>query len=212
MSKYLVLTPWNGLDEDLLELCKESVEKASDDLDVEHRVIRCGPDWEEVIFEMRNDAEFVAYVDADDIVYNTAIKDTFLALERSTAGLAFTKEQLIDRSGQFIIHRPYARVVQDILSQPSMCHHLAAMRRGSIDEEPLRVYRKYANFSEKNRGCPLDWLMRARAAITHGFVFVDQVGYGYRQNKNGITADPKFFLHLSRILPDVRAEMYSWQK
>lgn len=205
-SKYLVLTPWGGQREDLLEQCKASVATSP----YEHRVVKCGSDWEEVMFSMRNDAEYVAYVDADDIVYPGALEAVFSALENNDVGLAFTKEQRITEDGTPKEIRPHAKNIKDVISEPSKCHHLVAMRRNSIDDEPMRVYRKFANFESKNRGCPLDWLMRARSATQCGFIHVDMVGYGYRMHRDTITLDRDFFSHFAKILFDVRKEISTW--
>lgn len=200
------MTPWDGRREDLLSLCLKSTAPSR----IPHLVIRCGHDWEERIFELRDIADVVLWVDADDVVYEDALERCVHALENSDVGVAYTDEAIIDVNGNVEDVLGGDRSIIDMTSHPSCVHHLIATRYGTIDTEPLKLFKAYGDFTQPNRGCPLDWLMRARSAARYGMVRVPMVGYGWRKTPGQITSDPHFNDHFAKVLPQVRDHVRRW--
>jgi hypothetical protein len=204
--KAAVVTPWDGKHEDLLSQCLKSTQASK----IPHLVIRCGQDWENKIFELRDVADVVLWVDADDVVYEDAIERCIYALENSDVGVAYTDEAVIDIAGTVLKTNTGPRSLLDIASHPNCVHHLVATRAHTIDLEPLKVFEAYADFNAPNRGCPLDWLMRARSACRYGLVHVPMVGYGWRRRPEQISSDRGFASHFATVLPQVRQHVRSW--
>lgn len=197
----LVLTPWDGRNAGLLAQCRQSVRASTS---AEHRVVRCGPEWQETMFQMRNDADLVAWVDADDVVYGRAIDLAFEALERLPwCGLAFTDEAIIDVMGTVMRVNDRPRTRENLAAGPAGIHHLVVTRTGTIDEEPLALWKQYP-------AVPLDWLMRARCGLRYGVTRVPMVGYGYRRHVGQMTASAEFSRQMGRTIAPVSRVLRRW--
>lgn len=202
-NKLLVVTPWSGRPEreHWLELCKESV-KASG---FPHLIVRCGIDWETRMFDLRNEAPYIAWVDDDDLVYPGALSRCLDALESNPSiGLAYTDEVYIDEAGVPTGSNKGPKSLMDLTTHPRAVHHLAVTRQYSVDDVPLRV------FNRIGQPCPLDWLIRVRAGAQHGMIYVGGTqGYGWRIHKNQMSKSPRyhgvFADHLNKLCPAIRS-------
>lgn len=180
MSSRLVITPWDGKDRELLDRCIESVAKSG----VEHRVVECGPEWLYVMFEMRNDADAIAWVDADDIVYSGALTLAFDTIEQNNVGLVYTDECRIDiNDKQLNISTSGEKKLWDLVSHPGCVHHLTVTKKNSITERALEAH--------KITNTALDWAMRVDAGVSMGMKHVPILGYGWRYRPGQITSTAK---------------------
>jgi hypothetical protein len=196
----LVITPWDGRNPVLLEECRQSVKASTY---AEHRVVKCGPEWQRTMFRMRNDADMVAWVDGDDVVYGDAIERCFDELERSTVGVAFTDEAIIAVDGRRIRLNEGPRTLENLAAGPAGVHHLVVTRAETIDEEVLALWAKYP-------AVPLDWLMRARSGLRYGIKRVPMVGYGYRRHPGQMTAGTEFSRQMGRAMAPVSRVLRTW--
>ncbi len=202
-NKLLVVTPWSGRKdrEKWLELCKESVKESG----FPHLIVQCGLDWEVKMFELRNEAPYIAWVDDDDIVYPGTLRKCFEALEATpNIGLAYTDEIYIDENSQEFGSNKGQKSLIDLITHPRGVHHLAVTRQYSIDEEPLRI------FNRIGQPCPLDWLIRVRSGTQHGMIYVSGVkGYGWRIHKDQMSKSDRyhgvFADHLSKLRPVIKS-------
>jgi hypothetical protein len=195
----LVITPWDGKNANLLDRCVESVKESG----IEHRVVQCGPEWELTMYSMRNDADAIAWVDADDIVYPGAIVLAFDMLEQHDVGLAYTNECRIDLNDkQTYSFTTIPRTTWDLASHPGSVHHLTVTRKDTITDRVLEVH--------KRTRTPLDWAMRVDAAAHRGMVHVPILGYGWREHPTQITANPKCQLEMRESIPQARNSFREW--
>lgn len=199
----IVLTPWDGNDEDLLERCKESVKESG----IEHVIIRCDREWQVKIFELRNCADMVATVDADDIVYPGALKSSFDLLESSGVALVHTDEVRVNMDDRIMSCTSCGdQTPFDIASNPTAVHHLVVTRKGSISERPMLAYGTI--------GVLLDWAMRVDAVSKSGeFSGVmrnPMFGYGWRIRKNQITTSDEFHANFTENIQLYRRLFREW--
>ena len=115
--KRIVITPWYGKNEEFLNRCKDSVAESG----IEHRVVRCGSDWELQMYELRNEADYVAWVDADDIVYPGALQAAFNLVEETQVGLVYTDEAQIDKDDKILLVNKGKKTLFDLASHPKKC-------------------------------------------------------------------------------------------
>lgn len=170
---------------------------------IEHQIIKCEENWETVMFSMRNDAEFIAWVDADDIVYPGALTKSFELIENNNVGLVYTDECIINIDDKIVrISTSGEKTLWDLVSHPNCVHHLTVTRRGAISERVLPIYLK--------TGVPLDWAMRVDAACNMGMMHVPILGYGWRQHAKQITSGKNFNTKMKRIFQTVRNEFRMW--
>lgn len=202
-NKLLVVTPWSGKPgrKPWLEICKESVKQSG----FPHLIVPCGSDWETRMFDLRNEAPYIAWVDDDDFVYPGTLQKCFEALENNpTIGLAYTDEVYVDGEGKEFGSNKGQKSMIDLTSHPRGVHHLAVTRQHSVDETPLRIFHKIG------QPCPLDWLIRVRAGTQHGMVHVGGVkGYGWRTHSGQMSKSPcyhgVFADHLNKLRPVIRS-------
>jgi hypothetical protein len=199
----IVLTPWDGQNEDLLERCKESVKESG----IEHVVIRCDKDWQVRIFELRDCADMVATVDADDIVYPNALKSSFDLLESSGVALVHTDEVRIDMNDRVVSCTACGdQTPFDIASSPTAVHHLVVTRKGAMTDRPLKAY--------STVGVLLDWAMRVEAASKsgkfHGIMRNPMFGYGWRLRGNQITESRQFHDNITENIQLYRRLFREW--
>jgi len=202
-TKLLVITPWSGRKdrEPLLEICKASVRESGFD----HLVIRCGSNWETVIYSLRNEAEYVAWIDDDDFVYPGALQKCYDALEaHPKLGLAYTDEVYVNQCGNVNGENKGMKTLIELASHPRSVHHLAVTRRYSVDEEPLKL------FNRMGQPCPLDWLIRVRAGVQNGMIHVAGPGYAWRIHPTQISKSPIYHGTFSANLKRIRPVCHSW--
>jgi hypothetical protein len=188
--KRIVITPWDGKNPELLKQCKDSVRESG----IPHLIVRCGPDWEQKMFNVRDMADYVAWVDSDDIVYPGALQAAFELAEKTQAGLIYSDELHIDINGDEIGRTEGECALMHMITSPQAVHHLTVTKKGSISNRVIEVYNK--------SGCPIDWAMRIAAATHSGAVHLPMLAYGWRHHGNQITANESFHEDLKyRIKP-----------
>ena len=198
MHTRLVITPHDGKNIELLARCVASVKESG----IEHLVVRCGSDWELQMYELRNSADYVAWVDADDIVYPGALQAAFNLAEETQAGLVYTNEAQIDKDDKILRVNSGKKTLFDLASHPRSIHHLSVTKKNSITDRILPVF--------EQTKCPLDWAMRVDAAVNCGLAHLDMIGYGWRSHGNQITDSREFQSHMIKELPAMRRIFREW--
>ncbi len=202
-TRLLVVTPWSGRKdrESFLEICKVSVKESGFD----HLVLRCGIDWETVIYDLRNEAEYIAWVDDDDFVYPGAIQKCYEALEANpNLGLAYTDESYVDLDGNVKGSNNGMKTLMNLAAHPRNVHHLAVTRRFSVDNEPRRIFDKIG------QPCPLDWLIRVRAGAQHGMIHVAGPGYAWRIHPSQMSKSSRYHGVFNENLNKLKVVCSSW--
>lgn len=195
----LVVTLWDGKHEHFHEMCKASVKESR----VDHLVVRAGDDWQVVLHSLRNEADLIAWVDADDIVYPGAINKALDLLESTNAGLVYTDEAMIDGNGTILQESgPKARTLFDLASHPNAVHHLHCTRKYAISNRPLDIHFRL--------GAMVDWSMKVDAAANAGMAHIPEVGYGWRLHGEQITSKPGFQREYQAKIQPIRQELRSW--
>jgi hypothetical protein len=139
--------------------------------DARHAIIYCD-DFESSRLAALNLAEYIAFVDDDDLVYPGALRLCLQALEATGAGVAFTDQEVIDASGK-TTHVDTRKVSKmHIVSSPMAIHHLAVIRTSAVSAEVHDISKKL--------GVGVDWMIKASAALQHGAVHVPIIGYKWR--------------------------------
>lgn len=199
MLSRLVITPWDGKNKEFLDRCITSVKESG----VEHCVVECGKDWQLTMYSMRNDADSVAWVDADDIVYPGALIQSFEMIENNDVGLVYTDECRIDRDDRNLgISTSGQKTLWDLASHPSCVHHLVVTKKNTITERVLDIH----NRTE----IPLDWAMKVDSAARHGMKHVPILGYGWRVHSTQITAGAELHNRIRVTLQEARNEFREW--
>lgn len=142
-------------------------------------------------------ADWVAFVDDDDILAPGALQACLDALRDTGASMAFTDEQEVDEAGQHLrMGMTGPRTLRDIAMHPRCAHGCAVFRRAAVPDAAFDT--------AKREGIGLDWLMRASAGLIGGAVHVPMVGYRWRrhagQSSSAGHADP-----YAEAMPALRA-------
>lgn len=199
MPSRLVITPWDGNNQHFLDRCKQSVCESG----IEHRVVRCGTDWEQVMFSMRDDADGVAWVDADDIVFPGVLTKAFDLLESLPVGLVYTDECRIDETDAVLrVSSSGEKSLWDLASHPRSIHHLTVTKKHAISERPLLLYQEI--------GVPLDWAMKVDAGANLGIAHLSMMGYGWRIHDTQITANPALEYRIQKSIQPARNHFREW--
>jgi hypothetical protein len=155
------------------------------------------------MFGMRDDADFIAWVDADDIVYPGALISSFDAIEEHNVGLVYTDECRIDiNSQQLNISTSGQKTMWDLVSHPGCIHHLTVTKKGAITTRALDAYCR--------RNAPLDWAMRVDAGVSCGIWHNPVLGYGWRYRPGQITSDRDHQQSLRNSIPPARQLFREW--
>lgn len=166
--KRAVVTLVRKSGEPYLDECIASIRMAN----VPHIMIECGSEWGEVLYEMRNVADSVAWVDSDDYVYPDVLLKAFEAMENSTVGVVYTDEAiLIDNEVKYFREGDYS--ISELLQRPFTIHHLTLTRRNTISDRALKCIKQMKTM--------YDWPMRIEAALHSGVLRVPEVGYVWRR-------------------------------
>lgn len=172
MIDVAVVTHTRDLTSPLLARATESVRVALRP-GMRHLVLDGSRAYVDFRFEALREADYLAFVDADDEVLPHALEDCANALIDTGVGLAFTREVCVsavtglDVSASMMA--PDASYASIAMS-PRAAHHLVMMRTSCVD--------RYAYMaSVKCGGSFIDWLMVASVALTSGAVYLPEPGY-----------------------------------
>lgn len=170
----------------------------------EHRVVPCMDRFQEVRWDttVNSGAEYVAWVDDDDVVLPHALARCLAALEATGAGIAFTHEDEMDARGHrdSRVHRRLT--THDVAMSPRLLHHLAVVRVSAIDPEILAHARAI--------GIGIDWLMRAGPALQYGAVQVPMVGYLWRRHAHQASGMDSWESRYLAAMPLLREITLRW--
>jgi hypothetical protein len=133
-------------------------------------------DWQRETWNAQILADYICFVDDDDVICNDSINRCVAALDANrNVGLVFTYEDLVSIDGS-LLGEGYRNniTLMDVASAPTACHHLSMFRSSLVDQEVMNVC--------KETGAPIDWLMRAYVALKHNCIQLPFVGYKWRQD------------------------------
>ena len=179
MMKLAVVTLTRGDHHQWFDAMAESVATALPE-GAEHIILQCTA--HEHIEPMRwgcfELAEYVAFVDDDDLVLNNSLRLCLNALELNPdVAVAFTDERYIDAEGNTINspHDPDRRLqYEHMYMSPQTVHHLVMIRSSAVDREGQRL--------NEILGIGGEWLMKVGAAIKGGAIHVPIEGYAWRRH------------------------------
>ncbi len=180
--RLLVVTHTGGQRPYWMSLCEASI-KACLPEDAEHAsiLVEGHERFAAARLESMAMAQFVAFVDDDDLVVGDPFRKCLAALDANpTAGVAFTDEEMIDFDGNPLRSpaRPAQLKYSDFLMGPSyVAHHVCVYRTAMVDVEAIA---KVAGNSTN----AVEWLMAAHTAFVHGAVHVPELGYQWRQHQD----------------------------
>ncbi len=202
--KLAVVTLTRGDRTEYLAECLRSVRTSMPEHGV-HQVTVCMGDFQRTRWgtTFNAPAEYVAWVDDDDLVLDGALARCVDALEVSGAGLAFTDEGRMDAAGAVIVPTESRKLTRrDLAMHPRTAHHLCVVRRSCLAPVLLEHAQRV--------GIGIDWLMRAYAGLVHGAVHVPVVGYlwrGHPGQESKTTAWDRKYLE---AMPALRALTRQW--
>jgi glycosyltransferase involved in cell wall biosynthesis len=147
-------------------------------------------------------ADFVGFVDDDDVIIPGAIERCMSALQATGAGVAFTGQLGVDANGAVVSEYHRARFLKDAALNPQAIHHFSLIRRDALCAQAIAAAVRI--------GVGVDWLCKANAAMRMGAVHVPMIGYHWRihQNQESVRT-AKLFEDASDELTDV---IFSWMK
>lgn len=152
---------------------------------------------------MRNDADAIAWVDADDIVYPGALNQSFEIIENNNVGLVYTDECRIDLDDNNIkMSSCGEKTLWDLASHPRCVHHLSVTKKNTITDRVLDIF--------KRTEVPLDWAMKVDAASRYGMKHVPILGYGWRFHATQITAGSLLDQKMCITMQEIRNEFREW--
>jgi hypothetical protein len=187
-------SPW-------ISQCIESVEAACIP-DMYHEVCAMRGGFIHARWEAMQSAEFVGFVDHDDIVMPGAISACMEALQATGAGVAFTDQIGINEFGDPVANYNRARFAMDVALDPQSLHHFALIRRDALGPEVLT--------ETLRAGIGIDWLGRANAAMRMGAVHVPMVGYLWRQHERQESVATA--AQYSAAMPQLRETIFGWMQ
>ena len=186
----------------LLEKCKASVAAALPPGAV-HTIINTTKYDPQDRFNAIKSAEFVAIVDDDDVIAPDALTLTLEAIQKFDAGIAFTREVVVDTEG---VKKNYpifqAKKLSDIASHTRYAHHLVMIRSNQIDDRVVAMHNKF--------GIGIDWFIVACAALNgKGAVHVPIDGYfwtHHADSQHAVQTREAFNLHfmeMSKLINEI---------
>lgn len=193
--------PGSGRD---LTRCVESVKAALPRAGAQHLVIPCESELMEARWEARKISEFIAFVDDDDYISQDSIIKCMAALQVSGAGLAFTNEILVNPDDSVITRNDKDKSYEHIALTPLVVHHLCVMRTELITDDVKALADEHH--------CGVEWLMKAKCALTGGAVHVPIDGYYWVHHENQHHKQKEwqeaFVANINLITPKLK----SWMK
>lgn len=203
MNKLAVVTFTRNLWPEWKKQCILSVRKALPSYG-KHYVLDGTCHWQRLKWESLQLAEYVCFVDDDDIVEPWAISACVEALDETGAGLAFTYEGRIDKDGNALEVKNRPIIFQDIFRHPRAAHHLSVIRRSSLEPKVIEAAETF--------GCGVDWFSNACAAANGGAVQLLKVGYQWRLNPNGMSSSPEEAQAFRNNMISMRNLALTWVK
>jgi len=173
-----------------LQECMDSVKLSGN----QHIIIECGKEWGQVLYEMKDIADSVAWVDSDDYVIPEVMNKAFELMEKTQVGVVFTDEKVM-QDNKIIFTREGERNINLLRRFPFTIHHLSITRRGSVSPRA----KKCIDLMET---C-YDWPIRLDAAINYGVKRLPEIGYVWRRHPAQETITNKY---LGKSLDVVRKE------
>lgn len=143
-----------------------------------HVELEC-PDYshlERLRYESLSLADWVVWVDADDVVPNDAIRRCWEVARVAEEGCVFTDEEYVNWDGEHLGGN-LGRTVsyRDLTTTPQAIHHLCMFRTADVDPKAWDVCRTLGC------GYGIEWMVKATAALRGGAVHVPGYGYRWRQ-------------------------------
>jgi hypothetical protein len=118
-------------------------------------------------------ADYVCFVDDDDIVVNGAITKCLQAITATNAGVSFTDEALVDVNGKVLTTREGVRTYEACITKPWMIHHLVMLSSKCVT----------GDFTGLNgRVTGVDNFLAVTALNHSGAVHVPIIGYNWTQH------------------------------
>ncbi len=185
MQKYAVVTITNNkVSEPIMQSAMDSI-KANLPPGTAHIVLNDTTNtpgdhtkYYQLLLESLQVAEYICYVDDDDLVVNNSIAILQQAIEATGADMAFTDEIPrninVDAPIPKTLPTPSAPSVGTILGGPLGAHHLCMFRTAAVDVSAVTA-------AVSQIAAPYDWVFRAWIAAHGKIVHVPIVGYVWRQ-------------------------------
>ena len=147
-----------------------------------HHFIYCEPhNYEQKRWECLSLADYVCFVDDDDVVINDSINKCWAeCLHEPEAGVVFTAQQFISAHNHIIedevmgSHGCASVTYEDVTKHSQAIHHLAIIRSAAVHPRCLDL----ALIAQSG----IDWLMKGSAAVSHGALHLPFYGYQWRQH------------------------------
>lgn len=174
--KLAVVTHTRGEFHPWLESCFHSVQ-LNLPKNAKHIIVNCtsAAELDQARWESLNLAEYVCFVDDDDLVYNNSIQHCLDALESNpNAGVAFTNELRIDTEDNILYEQERTIQYEDASENAQCIHHLCMIRTNLVKPEFKQL--------GLNLGIGSEWLMKAGTALNHGAIHLPIRGYGWRKH------------------------------
>lgn len=162
-----------------------------------HIIQECGDEWGQVLYQMKDIADSVAWVDSDDYVYPEVMNKAFELMEETQVGVVYTDEELV-RDGKILFKRTGSKSVDEFRKAPFAIHHLAITRKGAVSERALKCINQMHTV--------YDWPIRLDAAVNFGTKHLPKVGYVWRRHKEQETQSINRAKYLHSSLEVVRKE------
>ena len=206
MTKLAVVTLTSRQRPKWFEQCRQSVLEALPE-NAEHVVVFCPrPSMvESARWESLSLADYVAFVDDDDLVINNSLNKLLFALETTNCGIAFTDEQRIDETGNIVCLEPVRKRVSynDVAISVLGCHHLAMLKTAAVPKHLWQVALEF--------GGGIEWLIKASTALTNGAVRLPMQGYQWRQHSKALHLTEAWKTPFVKALPQVHRFLKSYQ-
>lgn len=119
----------------------------------------------------------IVFVDDDDYVDKNSLLYCLHALNETGAGLAFTREVIVDENQQEK-RTDKIPTYEDLCKHPQSIHHMTMYRASLITHRAKYLIEKY--------NCLSEWVLKAEAAFSHhgeGAIHVPIDGYYWVQHK-----------------------------
>ncbi len=124
-------------------------------------------------------ADYVCFVDDDDIIVNKSLSTTFAAIQSGNYAYAFTDEALTDTTGKVLHVRSGRRTYEQLTKMPWMFHHLSMYKTSIFSGKDL----SYLN----GRIGGVNFRFSQIAANEGNAIHVPFVGYNWTQSPTSLS-------------------------